>query len=422
MSKQLFNYFSNCYFWNKNFQKLWVSHALSQITNYLLLFLVLGRVFELTNSTVALGIMWVVYALPMFFLGPLTGTFIDCLSKRKALIYTNTLQAVIIASYALAFVTEKNYLVYALIFLYSLLNQFNNPAELALVPDLVKKKRLLLANNLLLFTDQASFVIGSSLSGILVRIFNPLWVISLTAGLTFLAGVNALFLPQDKPKIRIRHWEKALEEITQKIKEGYEFLIGHKLILYAFGLILLFQTIVAISPLILPAFSQEILHLTPYDASYLVVFPLACGLIGGTFLLNKHQNRVRKKAWIGHGLSALGTILIVFALLVSRLQRASQLSALLLSFLAGLAAAIIYAPSKTFIQEVTPPPVRGRVFGTLGFLISLATVPPSIFTTMLTELLGIRIFLVIIGTALLFLGAFIIEKGADVILAANHRA
>jgi len=406
----------------RSFGKLWASHALSQIANYILLFLLLGRIFEITKSTVAIGMLWIAYALPILFLGPFAGSLVDCWSKRKTLIYTNILQALVTAIYGLTFYLGKNYLIYAFIFFYSVINQFNNPAELAAVPALVRKKSLVVANNILIFTDQGSFILGSSLSGILTRLFSPLKVVFIAAIIIFLSGLSAAFLPSDIPVAKISNLKTALEEVFEKIKEGYQFLASKQLILYSFGLIVFFQVITTTSALLIPSFSSEILKLTPYDASYLIVFPLACGVIGGTLLLARNQSRVRKKEWIGSGLLFLGLIIISFALLVSKMNKGQVVVAPILAFTAGLAIAIAYAPCRAFIQETTPLKIRGRIFGTLGFLIAVVTIPPGIFTAMIADLITVRGFLIIAGLLVLSLGIFILKKGNDLILAANHRS
>jgi len=409
-------------FRNKKFWRLWVSHLLSQISNYLLLFVLLGRLFEITSSTVAITMLWIIYAIPLILLGPFSGSLVDCLSKKRVLVVTNLAQALIIAGYSLTFLWQKNYLVYSLLFIYSLINQFNNPAELAAVPNLVKKKNLPIANNILLFSNQAAFVLGVALSGFLIKLFSPTTVVLIASTTTLLAGLNAIFLPFDKPTAKINNWNLAMEEMLLKIKQGYQFITQKRLILYSFGLIIFFQIIITVSTLILPVFSSEILHLTPYDASYLVALPLACGLIGGTLILAHHQDQIRKNQWIGSGLSLMGVIIIIFTILIAKMSNKQEILAPLLSFTAGLAAAITYAPCRTFIQETTPEQIRGRVFGTLNFLVTIATIPPSILTATVVELISIRWLLSLLGLIIFLVGVFILRKGNDVILAANHRS
>ncbi|MCD6225982.1 MFS transporter [bacterium] len=404
------------------FARLWASHFFSQIANYILLFLILGRTFEITRSTVAIGMVWVGYILPTLLIGPFSGSLVDCWSKKRTLVYTNVIQALLTLIYGLSFYLGKKYLVYGFIFFYSVVNQFNNPAELAAIPAIVKKKNLVVANNILLFTDQASFILGSGLSGILTRLFTPVKVVFIAAAVIILSGLSAALLPHDIPAATIEGFQSFFDGVVSKIKEGYQFLITCPLLLYSFGLALLFRVVTTTSALLIPSISSEILKLTPYDASYLVVFPLACGIVGGTLILTRHQFKLRKKGWIAGGLTSMGAFITLFSLLLPSLPRGRVLLAPLFSFIIGLSASIAYAPCQAFIQENTPLEVRGRVFGTLDFLMTLAVIPPSIFTAMLTDLISVRLFLAFMGLLILFLGGFILKRGNELILAANHRS
>jgi len=367
--------------------------------------------------------LWIAYSLPILFLGPFSGSIVDCLSKKKVLIFTNLFHFFIIFSCGLVFLHgQKNFFVYSLLFIYSIINQFNNPAELSAIPALVKKENLLTANNILLFSDQGAFIFGAAGSGLLTKFFSPLTTVFLASFLALIAFVTSFSLPFDKPTAKITDWQTAIDEILGKIKEGYQFLFENRLLLYSFGLIILFQTIITTSALILPGFSKEVLKLSPYDASYLVVFPLACGVIAGTVILAKHHYKIRKKEWIGKGLASLGTAILIFTLVIANMTFGREIAAFLLSVFAGLAISITYAPGRAFIQETTPKKVRGRIFGTLGFLITLATVPPSIFTAMISELITVRWFLTIIGLLIFALGVFVLKKGDAIILSANHRS
>jgi hypothetical protein len=58
----------------------------------------------------------------------------------------------------------------------------------------------------------------------------------------------------------------------------------------------------------------------------------------------------------------------------------------------GLGGLFIYISNQTLVQERTPENLRGRVFGTLGFLIHLATLPCLLFTSTIVDFLGIRVF------------------------------
>lgn len=110
---------------NFKFLYLWASQILSQLTIYVMNFLLLLRLFEKTGSTIATSFLWVAYALPAILIGPFAAA-----SHRTSL-----------------------FLIYGVALAYSFLNQFYVPAELATLPSVVKKKVLPHANGLFFLTQ-----------------------------------------------------------------------------------------------------------------------------------------------------------------------------------------------------------------------------------------------------------------------------
>src|SRR3989344_9589902 len=118
---------------NKNFLYLLTSQVLSQLTIQVMNFLILTYLFEKTSSSIAISFLWIAYALPSILVGPIASASVDLTDKRKVLIITNFFQALLIFIYALSHQTST-FLLYAVVVLYSLINQFYVPAELASLP------------------------------------------------------------------------------------------------------------------------------------------------------------------------------------------------------------------------------------------------------------------------------------------------
>lgn len=60
-------------------------------------------------------------------------------------------------------------------------------------------------------------------------------------------------------------------------------------------------------------------------------------------------------------------------------------------------------PTLTYLQESTPEWLRGRVFGNLWFLITIATIFPVIFSGVITEFFGVKTLLVILMLGAMFI-------------------
>jgi len=410
---------------NKNFVKLWVAHLLSQLSCYALLFLVIGRTFETTTSNIATGMVWVSFALPKIFLSPFVGSLVDLWDKQKTIIFTNILHWVAIYGFALTFSLNQEYLVYPLFFVYAIIAVINDPAEMAALPQIVKsKEKLPVANNVLLFTDQAALIISSVLAGILIKFISLPEAISWVAGMPLAAAFFILLLP-DKQKIVKKEKISILREIEKllsNIKEGYQFVGKQRIVIYGFLLVIFFRVLIAVSTLLLPDFAKTILKISIYDAGIMAILPLASGLAFGTYFLHKNQKRQRKWRWIGSGTLTLGILLLMIIFIDPQTVVLNRILKLIFAGLIGICLAIIYAPISSFIQEITPERLRGQTFSLLIFFTAIASIPSVFLATTLAEILGIKAFLTIISLGILFLGGVIITKGNEIITATNHRS
>lgn len=405
---------------NKNFLKLWLSQIFSQLTIYITNFIFINRIYRITRSPLAVSFLWLFYVLPSILLAPIVGFLVDLWDKRKILFITNCLQALTIASYF--FIRGFSYhFIYILVFSYSFLNQFYLPAESTSIPWLVKKEFLPIVNSLFLLTSQFSFVIGFGLGGILTKLFNENLTIIFTSLMLFAAALAVSLLPKEK-----RRKKQAInisKMITKEIKAGWNFVLRKKLlVLYALGLMSLFQVITVTASLLLPAIIEQIVQMNFIDAAPILVFSLGLGLILGSLTYARFNNEQRKKQWIINGIAVLGLSIGSLPLAISLPGIARLIMVILALFVGGLACVFIIIPAQTFIQEVTPDRLRGRVFGILTAFVTLAAILPTLLVASLIELLGVIKFIWLIAVSLLSLSIYISKNGDQIIVATSNRA
>lgn len=409
---------------NKNFLKIWSSQLLSQLTINISTFLLIDQIYEITNSTISVAILWLSYSLPAVLFGPFSGFLVDLWSKKKIMVLANFLQATIIAS--IFFITEKYYLLYAGVFAYSLINQFYVPAQLASIPSIVNKSNLPTANSLFLLTGQLSLLVGFGGGSILIKLLPRDTIIGLGSAFLLLAAFLLSFLPSDKSFVSIKKkYKNDLKNWFEEIKSGWSYLSHQgKLILVSFGIMALFQTTSASFSSIMPAISKEILNTSLKEAAAYLVPPLVVGLLLGSFLFSKFAKKQRKKEWISLGFGGAGIALIAIIIIektgIALYDHPITLSFLL--FLLGNSASLILIPSQTFIQEFTPPAIRGRVFGLLGVTTNLAAIIPVLTVATIIDIIGVRFLLLATGLLCLAINIFIHAKSNAIIFNTNHRA
>lgn len=377
-----------------DFLKLWTSQLLSQVTINMVSFVIILRIFEATRSTVAVSLVWFFYAVPAIFLGPFSGTIIDTLDKRKVLIWTNILQALTVLAYLL--VKQKIWPIYTIIFLYSLLNQLYLPSESATLPAVVPKKLYPPANSIFMSTAYTAVLIGFSLAGPLVRLVGkeiPFLLSSLFLGIAALSV--ALLSPGVKGGIaKIR----GVEDFLARVKEGYLFIRGNKGVLFPLILIVLSGIVVGVLTIVIPLYAAEILLIDLRDAGLVLVSPVGLGaVVGVAWAVRALGRRVRKKTIVSLGLFLSFFSLLIFSLLIPYLRVGKIFLSLISAFILGLGCVFLIIPSQTMIQEVTPKKLLARVYGVLGFMITLAAILPVFLTATLADFLGVTWILLIVA-------------------------
>ncbi len=388
------------------FLYLWTSQLLSQVTVHMMNFLLLARLFTVTGSSIATALLWVAYALPSIFFGPIGAASVDLISRRKMLMWTNLLQALTV--FGFIFIHESSiFLLYLVVLIYSFLNQFYVPAENASLPSVVSKDNLPQANSMFFVTQQFSLVVGFGLAGIIQRLIGFDGSLIVCSILLFIAFISVSFLPEMKPKRKIpASFESLVLAFFRSIYEGYLFIKNKKTILFPLMLLLAIQISLAIIVVSLPVITTEILKVSISYAGVLVVVPVSLGAIVGSLLIPKLlKNGWRKKRIIEYSLLMLCIVFIVM----------SSVSSLILTpvilILLGIGFVGANIPTFTYLQEITPFEIRGRVFGNLWFLVTIATIFPVLFSGLFIELFGIRLLLILIAASALFAYYFLVKKG-----------
>lgn len=391
---------------NPNFVRLWTSQLLSQLAVNLVNFLMLTQVFASTGSTIAVSLIWVAWSLPALLFGPFSGILVDSFSRRRMMFITNLLQAAAIASYLLL----KNHVfaIYFVVFTYSLFDQLYIPSQQAALPGLVDKKLLSAANGIFLLTQQASFLVGMGLGGVFLSLFGPMFAISVSSVALVIAAVAVFYLPPDSPHTPA--WEKSLDQFISDFRHGFSFVKDHRSVLLPLVLIVGLQIFISIIAIILPSYTRDSLHLDLNHAGITLLVPASLGALFFTRSLPRLLNRHRKKSLVQTGFLISSISLALLASLP--LWPAGRLPAsILIAIGLGMSLTAIMVPAQTLLQEKTPTWLRGRVYGSLGFLMTVATSLPLIAAAAVTDLFGPSSILALLALLLFATFIFIYHRG-----------
>ena len=415
-------------FRNRSFLLLWLAQAATQIGGNMVIFGLTVIISKSTGSTTAVSALILTFLLPAVLFSALAGVFVDRLDRRLVLIFTNVLRG--LAFIAMFFVGTNLALIYLLNITVSTITVFFAPAEAAMIPMLVPRKQLLPANGIFTLTLNAAFALGFTLVGpLIVKIFGAPALIIVVAGLYFVAAAFCSTLPSAPPassvvgphgaRGRVREAENAVGSVLTQLGEGLGYIRAHREIRWSLIYLGIAASLVGVLGVLGPNFAQKTLGLGPEDF-VVVVLPLGVGIVMGILLLNAYGRLLPRRRVIEGGLIALGAFLAAMALsgrissfLGSTATRTgvdlSLLTSLLsivvaLAFFAGISYAAVAIPAQTQLQEDLPEDVRGRVFGVLNMLVSVASFLPILVVGPIADLLGTTIVLVVVAILIIASG------------------
>ncbi len=397
---------------NRRFLSLWVSQVLSQLTVNILSFVILIRLYEITHSPIAASLLWITYAIPSIIVGPFAAAAVDLFDKRKVLMISNLSQALIVLVYGLVLGRQLVFFSYAVVFLYSFFNQFYVPAEAAGLAIYLKKERLAQANGLFFITQQSALVLGFGLGGVFTEALGFRPTVFLAAFLLFIAFVASSLLPSAKSSNKLpSEFEDRVADFFRQIVEGYKYIKNTKKVLLPFVLLLGLQVVIAVVVTNLPSIASDLVRIDPKSSGLVVVVPAGIGAVLATFGISRIlSSGMRKRRLILIALATLAVNVLAASIFIPFVEVHSVriVISVVLFILTGFSVVAILVPSITYMQEKTPRDLLGRVFGNFWFLTTVATILPVVFSATITEILGIRFLMILMG--LICLSGFLLAS------------
>lgn len=308
-------------------------------------------VFQLTQSELMLGLVACAAGLPMLCVAPFAGVIVEGMSRRRVMLFTQTVQmmlAFILAALVLTN-TVQVWHIMVLAILLGLTNAFDAPARQTLVSDLVGLDRLasgIAVNSIII---NGSRVFGPTLAGIMLATVGVAWCFFLN-GVSFLFVLVTLLLlritPSDRPRVMLSPLEQ--------LREGLQYARQHEVV---FPLLMLaagggFFCWATLS--LFPAFADVVLG-SPKNGYAIMSAANGFGAVFAGLFLSMINQRFGR----GRVLSVAGPLTGIFIALTSRTTTIPAAAIMSAGF--GFCAVTFFVTINTSIQLVIPNTFRSRV-------------------------------------------------------------
>ena len=349
---------------SRDFRRLWTGTALSAVGTQLTLVAVSLEVYELTSSSLYVGMLGVVGLVPLVLAGLYGGSVVDAYDRRKVALFSAVvlwLTTIGIAVQAWLGL-ESVWLLFALVAVNAGAGGLNHPARSAIIPRLVRPEMLPAANALSMITFGIAMAAGPLLAGVLVGQVGYGWTYTIDV-VTFTAAMWALYRLDPMPPVG-----QVQKAGLKSVLEGFTFLGTRPNIRMTF-IVDLAAMVLAQPRALLPAIGALMLGGGAETVGILLAATAAgsflAGLFSGPLGLVRRQGLAvmwSVVAW-GHSVSAFGVVVVLAGENDGGGVSPWLLPAALAMGAAGIADSISGVFRSTILQAATPDAMRGRLQG-----------------------------------------------------------
>jgi len=367
------------------------------------------QVYVLTGSTLASGGLLLASFVPPVVLGSLAGVFVDRWDRRKTMIVTNVLNAVVLLPLLAVRDESAIWIVYGVVLAQSCLQQFFSPAEQSLVPVLVDSQQLVTANALNSQIRDLARLVGAALGGVLAAV-GGLTLLALADAATFLIAVALIAGMRHRhvrPTVEQQSAGGAIKKLKAEWTEGLRLCVAGQ----AMRLLFVFCLVTGVgegvmSTLFAPFVSSQ---LGGDGTAYgLIVSSQAVGGIIGGLVAAAIGSRLPAATMWGIGAFCFG--LVDLTLFCYPLISDSLIPAFVCMIIVGLPGAFTIAGMMTVFQNLTQDGTRGRIFGAITATESVAVLVGITSAGLLGDVVGIIPVLVFQGLGYVLGGLVILSR------------
>ncbi len=176
---------------NANFRRLWGAQIVSEIGDWFYTLAIYNLLLQLTGRASSVALALVLQVLPQTLIGPTAGLVNDRLHRKRVMIASDIGRMAIVLCMLLIRSKDMVWMVYPLLMAETLLVAFFEPARNSIIPNIVDREDIVVANTLSSTTWSVNLMLGATLGGLVAAFFGRNTVFLLNA-LSFV--VSALLI------------------------------------------------------------------------------------------------------------------------------------------------------------------------------------------------------------------------------------
>jgi MFS family permease len=387
----------------RDFRRLWLGQAVSVFGSWITYVAIPFQMYELTGSTLAVGLVALCEFVPMVTLAVVGGAIADAVDRRRLMLVTELgLIACSVGLAANAMLADPH--VWVLFVLAALITAFwalGSPALRSLTPRLVPEGQLASASLLNSAYQSLAAVGGPATGGLLIATLGLTGTYLIDVA-TFSASLFAIWrLPSYPPH---EHAERAG---LRSLLEGLRF-VGSKPVILGIFLLDTNAMVFGMPSALFPALAQHRFGGGATTVGFLYAAPYA-GALAATLASGWVANVRRQGVAVAIAAALWGLSILIFGFATSL-----PLALTLLAF-AGAADNVSAAFRSAIVLAATPDPMRGRVSGIELAQVASAPSLGNLEAGLVASLTSLR-FSIVSGGALCIIGTTVIVAALPALL------
>ncbi len=363
---------------SRNYRLFFAGQSVSLIGTWMTRIATSWLVYRLTKSPFLLGVTSFVGQVPLFFLAPLAGVWVDRWDKRRTLVATQALsmlQSLALAAITFSGTVTVTHIIWLMLF-QGLINAIDMPARQAFVVQMVDAREDL-PNAIALNSSMvnAARLIGPAIAGVLISSVGEA-ICFLIDGISYGAVILSLLAMQFSAGVTARKKKRVVDDLL----EGWRYVTTSIPIRSILLLLALVSLLGMPYTVLMPIFAANVLHGGPHTLGILMSCTGTGALVGAVALAGR-ASVIGLGRVIPWSAGVFGAALIGFGF-----SRNIWLSAFLL-LLVGFGMMRHMAASNTILQTILEDEKRGRVMS----FYAMAFVGMSPFGSLLAGTVAARI-------------------------------
>jgi len=361
--------------------------GLSTIGDFIYLVAINLLVLEMTNSAAAVAGLWIVGPAAAIFTRFWAGSVIDRANKRRLMIGTDVIRAILVAF--IPFMPSV-WGIYVLLWFINMAKSFFAPASLTYITVLVPEEKRKRFNSFYSLTSSGAFIIGPAIAGVLFIMSSidiAIWINAASFGVS--AFILLLLPDVDKDKAA---GGKSLS--LQAIKEDFKVVARFGKSEQVFILVLVINLVILIATFAMDAqevvFTRQVIGLSELEYSLLISIT-GIGAIVGAAAVAYFADHLSIKLLFGGGffMVAVGYLMYAFS------QSFAMIAAGFI--LLGFFNAFSNTGYTTWYQQKVPIELMGRVTSLYGVVLSFFQIIFVLGMGIMADLVSLRLTIILLA-------------------------